>query len=254
VTWDSLAHLNFAEWLREHARAGAGETCDAGGLVHAAGATRLPAGPFNACTAPGPSPAPADTLARARAWFGARGRGFTVYARVGIDDALIASCRREGLPELGAMPGMVLERAPELRLPEGVTVSSGAAAELVQVSIAAWAPVGIAAPAFHKQFAEPGRLLLPHLHVVVAWRDGCPLATALGLLSHGIAGIYWVGTVPAARGQGLGGAVTAEVARWAFAQGARAVVLQASAQGEPVYRRLGFREISRYVWFVAAAS
>jgi len=27
-------------------------------------------------------------------------------------------------------------------------------------------------------------------------------------------------------------------------------VLQASRQGEPVYRRMGYREITRYAWYV----
>lgn len=33
--------------------------------------------------------------------------------------------------------------------------------------------------------------------------------------------------------------------------GVRFVCLQASPEGEPVYRRPGFREITRYPWFVA---
>ena len=74
------------------------------------------------------------------------------------------------------------------------------------------------------------------------------------LFSHGIAGLYWVGTVPESRGRGLGAAVTRTLANHAFERGARAVVLQASPAGEPVYRTLGFREITRYPWFVEPAT
>jgi GNAT superfamily N-acetyltransferase len=92
----------------------------------------------------------------------------------------------------------------------------------------------------------------PHVAVVLARAtDGQPAAAALALLSHGIAGLYWVGTRPDARGHGLGAAVTSAAARWAFDHGARAVILQASEQGESVYRRMGFREITRYPWFLA---
>ena len=63
-----------------------------------------------------------------------------------------------------------------------------------------------------------------------------------------VAGIQLVGTVPDARGRGLGELCT----RWAvgagFDLGARAVVLEASEAGEPLYLRLGFVEVSRYRW------
>ena len=56
------------------------------------------------------------------------------------------------------------------------------------------------------------------------------------LSSHGIAGLYWVGTVEQARRSGLGRAVTAAVTNIAFDRGASLVTLQASVMGEPVYR------------------
>ncbi|HLX89902.1 MAG TPA: hypothetical protein VKR22_15765, partial [Acidimicrobiales bacterium] len=61
-------------------------------------------------------------------------------------------------------------------------------------------------------------------------------------------GIQYVGTIPGARHRGLGELVT----RWAtdagFGFGAAAVVLEASEEGDPLYRRLGFEEVSRYRW------
>ena len=63
-----------------------------------------------------------------------------------------------------------------------------------------------------------------------------------------MAGIQLVGTIPDARGRGLGELCT----RWAvgvgFDLGASAVVLEASEAGEPLYLRLGFVEVSRYRW------
>jgi predicted GNAT family acetyltransferase len=72
----------------------------------------------------------------------------------------------------------------------------------------------------------------------------------MSLLSHGIAGIYWVGTVPSARRRGLATLCTQAVGNDAFAQGARRVVLQASAEGEPLYRAMGYREFTRYPWYL----
>jgi predicted GNAT family acetyltransferase len=66
------------------------------------------------------------------------------------------------------------------------------------------------------------------------------------LWSHGIAGVYWVATLPDARKQGYAERITRFVCHHAFAAGARAVILQASRGGETIYRRIGFEEITRY--------
>ena len=60
--------------------------------------------------------------------------------------------------------------------------------------------------------------------------------------------LAWVVTLPEYRGRGLGEACTRLVGNRAFELGARCVVLQASSQGEPIYRRMGYREITRYRW------
>jgi hypothetical protein len=68
-------------------------------------------------------------------------------------------------------------------------------------------------------------------------------------LSHSIAGVYFVGTVERARGSGLGDAVTRAVTNRAFEAGARAVTLQASVMGEPIYLKMGYQTIYHYTTF-----
>lgn len=79
---------------------------------------------------------------------------------------------------------------------------------------------------------------------------GTPVCTSVLYLRDGLAGIYAVATVPASRGKGLGAFVTAEPLRQAAGLGYGVGVLQASEDGDPVYRRIGFRAFGEVPLFV----
>ncbi len=79
----------------------------------------------------------------------------------------------------------------------------------------------------------------------IAFRDGVPLACAAGQLTGGNCEILFVATDPGARRQGLAGECMVSVLRQALDAGAQTTTLEATALGEPVYVRMGYRTIGR---------
>jgi GNAT superfamily N-acetyltransferase len=91
----------------------------------------------------------------------------------------------------------------------------------------------------------------PPIKGYLAVLNGQPVGTAQLFLSAGVAGIYNVTTLPEARGQGVGAAVTRAALLEARRRGCRISILQASHLGYPVYLRLGFKDYGKlniYQW------
>jgi ribosomal protein S18 acetylase RimI-like enzyme len=70
---------------------------------------------------------------------------------------------------------------------------------------------------------------------------GRVVSTALLLGDGRVAELAGVGTLPEARGQGLGGMVSAELAATGFGAGLHLIWLSADAEAIRVYERVGFR-------------
>jgi ribosomal protein S18 acetylase RimI-like enzyme len=186
------------------------------------------------------------------AWFADRGRPWRWLVGGSsrpsdIGDRLTAS----GLARLSDNPGMALDLAgftPE-PLPDGVSVARVAD----EAGLLCWREVQrrgleldpVRDEAWWVAHRRPG---VDDEHPLVNWvatLHGEPVAAAALFDGAGVAGIYNVTTVPEARGRGLGRAVTAEAIAEGVRRGRRLAVLGSSEMGLPVYRRLGFREVSR---------
>lgn len=81
--------------------------------------------------------------------------------------------------------------------------------------------------------------------------DGRPVATSRIAIAAGVAGLYAVATLPDVRGRGIGRALTLAALEAGRSLGYRIGVLQASDDGLPVYRRIGFRTIFDYAVYQA---
>lgn len=76
--------------------------------------------------------------------------------------------------------------------------------------------------------------------LLLASREGTPVATALLYQTGEVVGMHQVGVVPEHRGRGIAHELMLQLMALAREQGARYLTLQASAAGEGLYRRLGF--------------
>lgn len=159
---------------------------------------------------------------------------------------------------VGEAPGMVLDKPIKGRaLPPRAELrwvkDGDGVQDFKQVVAESFQDLGLAREVSERYFAQAQRVITPYQILAVVYLNGEPAATAHALLSHGIAGIYWVGSIKKARGMGLAEYCTRAVGNAAFDLGARKVVLQASKFGEPVYLKMGYREITKYPWFICSS-
>lgn len=251
-------NLNLLEFTREDVRWQRPHTIlEESGVLLFAGASDFPAynnGVHRADdTVPG-----AEVIARALDFFGARERGFSVWIRdTGEDDDLRAASDAALIGAFADSPQMICRtRLPDRPLPEGVEIrmvsDAAGVADYAEVTAKSYVSLGSPEDATRSHFNGPTALMAPHVHSAVAYLDGAPVSVAQILLSHGIAGVYWVGSLEAARGRGIAEAVTRHVTNLGFDLGATNVQLQASPMGEPIYRRMGYEELHRREFRLAA--
>ena len=79
----------------------------------------------------------------------------------------------------------------------------------------------------------------------IGYLDGEPVATSQLFLGGGVAGLYGVTVLPAARGHGVGTEMSLHPLRVALSMGYQFGILDATQQGYSVYKRIGFKELFR---------
>jgi len=253
-----VGHLNLLEFARENARWARHHTVvDEPGVLLFAGDSDFPAyvnGAFRT-----DDRVDADTVVeRARSFFHERDRGFSFWVReLPVDADLARAAEGAGYGKVFDYPQMIC-RAPleERAAPDGIEIRRVAdaqgVADFAGVNAQAYTVYGSPIEATTSNFGRPRGFLAPHNAAFVAYLDGEPVAAAMTVLSHGIAGIYWVGTVEAARGKGIAEACTRVATNWGFDAGVPNVQLQGSPMGEPIYRRMGYDDLYRYDFYLCA--
>ena len=197
---------------------------------------------------------PKELLARAKEFFGERGRGFSVWCRDAQDRDrdrdLLAAADAAGLQFVYAMPEMTLTAPVQTpALPPGTELrrlTTGEEAEdYWRVATTSYASLGFP-PEVFAGYTDHSGLLAGNVAAFLAYLEGEPVAIAMTIVSDGVAGIYWVGTLEQARGKGLGRAVTAAATNAGFELGADLASLQASPMGKPIYEAMGYETIFDY--------
>lgn len=249
------AAANVAEAFRRLARhdpRGAIEEAD--GLATLA--TSIPYPLFNAAFLARPADDPARLARRVRAFYARAGHpGLLLAEDAAAVERAAPLIRAAGLTPGDPIPGMLLAPIPDPPpAPAGLEIRLvGDPATLRAYNDTLAAGYGIPRD-WLTIFDDPATLHLHDFAFYLGLLDGAPVATAMRFTSHRIAGVYNVATLPDYRRRGLGAALTWRAAADGRAEGCLASALQSSAEGFPVYARMGYRHVADYqTWVIAPA-
>ncbi len=94
---------------------------------------------------------------------------------------------------------------------------------------------------YKKYFINAG-LESPNSHYYLGFLNGNPVATGVLFEGEGAAGLFYIGTLPEVRRQGIALAMVKYLLNQAKTKSYHISVLQASEMGYPVYKKIGFKK------------
>jgi len=185
---------------------------------------------------------PSESIAEAVAFFGEVGSPFVAWVPE-EDDALASAAQQAGgvlEPELS--PDMWIDRPIAVTSSFEMRVASDANgfAAVARVCEAAYGLDGMAWLMEHHEMLDA-----PGVTWAAAWDGDEPVGAGCAFFDGDRGGIYYIATPSGSARRGVAGTVTSWLTNLLLDQGARSVVLQATAAGYPVYQRLGFETRGR---------
>jgi len=222
-----------------------GELEDDGNVTRFASGTALPF--MNIAMARAPLDNPMTQIAETARFFASRNLPFLWWDLPSSRSAMLtASLLEQGFILVQTTPGMAADLTVVPPLPELPELTISRVSD--ETAMRRWAEVAflgneIAAEAHGELVAFIMQYYrCPAMRLYLAHHDGTPVAGGMLVEDGGVAGIYWVATIPEARRRGFGAALTHYLMCEGHAHGCDIAVLAASAMGKPVYARLGFAE------------
>ena len=163
---------------------------------------------------------------------------------------VVEEAARLGLHGDHANAGMVLEAGSFVPAapPAGVNVTFPTDAGALDGAGRLFAEAFDLPPELFAPLYRPSYLERVDPRIVLVLDRTEPVSTAIAWPVDGAVGIFSVATPPRQRGRGFGAIATSAAVQAGFDVGASRAFLQASVMGEGIYRRLGFREVSRYLF------
>ncbi len=218
------AELNEQELWREMVRWSGGRIVEHEGVLLVSG----PSSYLRVAIRTDPRVDGATVVARATQFFAAEPDGFLVLVRRPDDEDIERAAVAQGFRPGWTERPMALTAAPPLRaVPDDIVVRL-VADERGVVDYGRVVALANDDPGERERaplLFHDSTILAPHIAAFVAYLGTEPVACAMTLLSHRVAGVFYVATVEHARRRGLGDALTRMAACAGFEMGAGAAWL-----------------------------
>jgi len=210
----------------------------------------LPVELFNGCVVT--APCSAVELDATLAWLTGEGVPSQVWIAEGLSSELGQVPLRHGFRvEDTRVPGMVLNPVPRIPdPPPSVTVErvdEASRPEYAAIVLQSGMGSEVAERLTSLPFAGD-----PDVELFLGRLEGRPVGISIAVMSPNTGGVVGVGTLPDARGRGVGTAVSWAAVAAGADRGRDPIVLQATPLGLPIYSAMGFRTVVSYVEYTRA--